>query len=230
MQPMLPFDIAPLLPRVRRTLRNVLGSLRPEARMAPIDQLVKSQISGRTYDEVSWPAYLRLHAAFPSWESLLDAEPRVVEGVIADVTYADAKAEWVVAALRRIVEWQGELTLDFLTEGPVEAAFRKLQNLTGVGPKVASAVLNFSTLARPILVVDTHVCRVSRRLGLVDDDDLGHAHRRMMEQAGPTWDADDLFELHWLMKRFGQSICRHAAPLCQSCPLADLCPSARTVH
>src|SRR5215217_9239990 len=215
MQPTLPFDLNPMLPRDR---------------LSHLDQLVRSELGGRTYDEISWAAFHRLKARFSDWDALVEAGPAEVEPLIADVTYARAKAVWMVEALRTIKAWRGELSLDFLGELPTEIAFRKLKNLMGVGSKVAASVLNFSTFARPLLVVDTHVARVARRLGLTSTDDLDRAHEELMGLVQPTWDATDLYELHRLMKRFGQTICRHHETACHRCPLAPGCPSAATRH
>jgi endonuclease-3 len=227
MRPGLQFDSDPLLPRVRTRLRAIFGDLRPGERLSPLDQLVRSELGGRTLDEISWTAFYLLKARFPDWNDAIAAGPAAVEVLIADVTRAHAKAVWLVEALTTIKAWQGELSLDFIGGLPTEAAFRKLRNLMGVGPKVAASVLNFSTFARPVLVVDTHVARVAHRLGLVAAvQDLDRAHRELTEILDPAWDADDLYELHRLMKRHGQETCHALVPGCKSCALADLCPQA----
>lgn len=227
MQPILQFDHDPLLPRVRTILRGMFGDLRPTDRLSPLDQLVRSELGGRTLDEVSWTAFHLLKARFEDWDALIEAGAGEVEPLIADVTHARAKAVWLVEALTMIRTWRGELSLDFIGELPTEVAFRKLRNLMGVGPKVAASVLNFSTFARPVLVVDTHVARVAYRLGLaLAVQDLDRAYRELMEIIDPTWDADDLYELHSLIKRHGQETCHALAPACRSCALAELCPQA----
>lgn len=227
MHPTLQFEHDPLLPRIREALRAIFGDLRPGERLSPLDQLIRSELGGRTQDEVSWTAFHLLKARFEDWNDLLEAGAAAVEPLIADVTYAPAKAFWLVESLRMIKAWRGELNLDFLGELPTEVAFRKLRNLMGVGPKVAASVLNFSTFARPVLVVDTHVARVAYRLGLVAAvQDLDRAYTEMMEIVDPAWDADDLYELHALMKRHGQETCHALAPGCKTCALAEVCPQA----
>lgn len=227
MHPTLQLDHDPLLPRVRTALRTIFGELRPGERLSPLDQLIRSELGGRTTDETAWTAFWLLKARFENWNDLLEAGPAAVEPLIADVTYAPAKAFWLVESLRMIRAWRGELSLDFLGDLPTVVAFRKLRNLMGVGPKVAASVLNFSTFARPVLVVDTHVARVAYRLGLVAAvQDLDRAYGEMMEIIDPRWDADDLYELHRLMKRHGQETCHALAPSCKTCALADVCPQA----
>lgn len=228
---MLPFDPDPMLPRVRGVLRARYGAIGAGERLPPVDQLVRSEIGGRTLDEVSWPVFEALKARYPSWRRLAMADPAEVEAVIAPVKFADVKARWLVTALKTLIEWQGKPTLDFLEPLPLETAFRKLKNLTGVGSKVASSVLNFSTFARPMLVVDTHVARVSYRLGMASSPkDLDRAHLDLMRITDAAWDAEDLYELHRLIKLFGQEVCTHDGPACHVCPFARECASARVVH
>lgn len=227
MHPILQYEHDPLLPRVREMLRAIFGDLRPGERLSPLDQLIRSELGARTADDVSWTAFRLLKARFEDWNDLLDAGPAAVQPLIADVAHAPAKAFWLVESLRTIRAWRGDLNLDFLGELPTEVAWRKLRNLMGVGAEVAAAVLNFSAFARPVLVVDGHLARVAYRLGLVAAvQDLDRAYTEMMEIVDPAWDADELYELHGLMKRHGQETCHALAPACKSCALAELCPQA----
>jgi len=99
-----------------------------------------------------------------------------------------------------------------------------LQGLPGVGCKVSAAVLNFSTLNRRALVVDTHVHRVARRLGLVGRSTLpSEAYAMLMAEAPSNWTSEDLFEFHWLLKKLGQSVCTEAQPACALCPMREDC-------
>ncbi|MDB5431462.1 MAG: hypothetical protein JWP35_2578 [Caulobacter sp.] len=218
------------LPRVRSRLRQLRGPVRSNDRMAPIWQLIHAIISSRTLDAVSWAALERLMICWAEPEGIMAARPEEVEAVIFDVEHAEPKSRWLVAALRMLHNAHGDLTLGFLSDLPTEAAFRKLRNLTGVGPKAAATTLNFSSLKRRIMVVDTHVCRTANRLGFAFHKDLGKAHTEFSRHIDPAWDGDDLYELHWLLKRHGQEVCVDGAPACGRCPLADLCPSARMVQ
>ncbi|MES2036078.1 MAG: hypothetical protein V4466_18070 [Pseudomonadota bacterium] len=227
MQPRLHVKNDRPLPRVRATLRAIFGDLRPRERLSPLDQLVRSELGGRTLDEVSWTAFHLLRARFEDWGEVIEAGPAAVEVLIADVTHAHAKAIWLVEAFTILRARRGDLSLDFIGDLPTEVAFRKLRNLLGVGPKVAASVLNFSSLARPVLVVDTDVARLANRLGLVAAvQNLDRAHQELTAILEPGWDADDLYELHRLMKRHAQETCHALAPGCKACVLADLCPQA----
>ncbi len=136
-------------------------------------------------------------------------------------------AENLARSAQIIKRRRGAVELDFLAGWPTQAAFDWLNTLPGTGPKVACVTLNFSTLRRPVFAIDTHVLRVLWRLGLMPN---GYNFKRgyiSLSQVIPNhWDADDLYELHWLMKSLGQRICMHRRILCDRCPLASLCPTA----
>ena len=195
-------------------------------RRKPIGQLVKSLISGRTRDAMSLAAYHRLGDRFGSAGGIADAEPWAVEAVIADATFARAKAEWLVGALRRIRQERPDFCLDFLARLPLDAALAWLERLPGVGRKVATSTLNASTLGRPVLIVDSHVLRVLQRLNVVPPAAEARLASEAVTSAMPGWCGDDFLMLHFGMKRLGQRICRFDAPDCAACPLAADCPSA----
>lgn len=214
------------LPPVRDRLRRVFGALEPpERRMDPVSQLIRAVLASRTYDEVSWAAFFRLQQAYPGWTGLGQASADEIEPIIDPVAFADQKARQLPILARLITLRRGALELDFLADEPVEEAMFWLVQLNGVGVKCAAATLNFSRLNRPAMVVDGHVHRAARRLGLVaragDETTTYHA---VMEQAPKDWAAEDFLELHRLMKSHGQSICSHFEPACGLCALRDLCP------
>lgn len=214
------------LEAVRDRLLDVFGPQRPTNRLDPVSQLVKSSISGRTKDAVSWNAFHRLRARFPTWEEMAEAPDGEVLKLIADVTYPEEKARHLCHALRLIQVRSGwRLCLDHLKALEVDSARWWLQGLPGVGVKVAASVLNFSPLDMRALVVDTHVHRVAERLGLIPvGQDAAHAYRALMNLAPDRWTAEDLYELHWLMKGLGQLVCAHHAPRCGACGMKGQCP------
>lgn len=225
MQMQLALEATPLLPRLRDRLILAFGAQRPDARLGPISQLIKSMISGRTYDEVSWAAFKKLRAAYPDWAYLADAPSGEVERVIEAVAHAERKAVYVPAALRLIIARVGRLDLSLLADKSVEDAMYWLRGLPGVGCKNAAATLNFSTLNRRAMVVDSHVHRVCKRLGLVGRaSDPDQAYEALTAAAPEGWAGEDLFELHCLIKRLGQTVCRFGTPSCDACPLRAICP------
>ena len=225
MQPSFDF-VAGDIARWQALLAPLIVDIDLTIRRKPIGQLVKSLISGRTRDAVSLAAYHRLRAQFGSAGRIAAADPRTVEAVIANVTFAHAKAEWLVAALRRIRQEQSDFRLDFLGLLPLDAALTWLERLPGVGRKVAASVLNASTTARPVLIVDSHVLRVLRRLGFVPAGADARMASEAVTAAMPAWRADDFLMLHHGLKRLGQRFCHVVAPGCAACPLAAECPKA----
>ena len=208
---------------LRDRLRNRFGVVSDELRHDPISQLAKSSISGRTYDEVSAAAYERLVSHYPDVETLADASAEEIEVVISNVTHARDKAIHLREALRKIRAREGRISLDFLYDWPVDLAYRLLESLPGVGAKTAAALLNFSTLGKRIFVVDGHVERVLKRFGFVGAKADAEDVLDTVMASADAFDADDLYELHWLLKYLGQEICRFDSPRCNECPLADSC-------
>jgi endonuclease-3 len=225
MQLSLALDDRPLLPRVRDRLLARLGPRRDGRRRDPVSQLVRSMLGSKTRDEVSRRVFRELRQRYPSWERLGEASPRAILRIIWPVNLAEPKAEQLPQALRMIVACTGRLGLDHLSDLDEEAAMQWLRRLPGVGSKIAAAVLNFSTLRKRALVVDTHLLRLGGRLGLLPlDADYDAGYEQLMRQLPDAWDAEDLAELHRLMKLLGQTICTAHAPACGACPLRDLCP------
>jgi endonuclease-3 len=218
-------ESSPLAPRLRDALLALFGPQPHRGDGDPLSQLILALIGARTLDKTSFAAFVRLREAFPDWGELATAAPKRIEAAIAQVTFADNKARQLPTLIRVIQIRAGRLDLDFLRDCSVEEAMEWLQSLPGVGCKTAAATLNFSKLRRRALVVDTHVHRVAKRLGLVGKTgEPAQAYETLMATIPAAWTAEDVFELHWLIKGLGQSICTDAAPLCGQCPLKAMCP------
>lgn len=211
---------------VRDRLRRCFGPPEPILVRTPIGQLVKSLISGRTRDEVSARAYRRLVGRYPEWPMLARAATADIEAAICDVTFADVKARHLGGALAAIEACRADFDLTFLCRLGVARALAWLERLPGVGRKVSASTLNFSTLRLPSFVVDTHILRILRRFGFVRGKaDTRTAYDLTMEIV-PDWSAAELAELHVLMKRLGQSICRADRTHCRICPISQRCQVA----
>ncbi|HSZ74309.1 MAG TPA: hypothetical protein VK779_05775 [Rhizomicrobium sp.] len=223
----LPLDLGQTrtMESVRNRLRRHFGTLH-YTRRDPIGQLVKSIISGRTKDAVSGNAHTQLAQRYRDWNLLADAEPKDIQRIITRVTFSDAKAEWLSAALRIIRARTGALDLEFLRDWPVELALTWLENLPGVGRKVSASTLNFSTLHKPALVIDTHVLRVLQQLQFVPPSADAKIAFDIMMPTLADWSADDLSELHCLIKALGQTLCQYSITDCAARPLNTLCPHA----
>jgi endonuclease-3 len=220
------FTFQSSIEEIHDRLGRSFGPLLPHDRLDPVSQLIRSLIGAQTRARNSEQAFNDLRERLYPWEALLFASDAVLLGCLRPVTYAERKAPQLRGAMQMIKGWVGTIGLDFLGDRPVEDAQVWLRRLPGVDMKVSAAVLNFSTLQRRVLVVDTHHFRVAKRLGLVRANTrFAAAQQVLMSQHIPIhWTADDLGEHHALMKRLGQTWCRDPRPLCGMCPLRDSAP------
>lgn len=184
-----------------------------------IDELVSTILSQNTNDKNRDVAFNALITRFPTWEEVRDADPDEVINEIRPAGLANQKGPRMQQVLRQITEERGELNLDFLKDYAGEDALAWLTRFNGVGPKTASIVLQFA-LGIPAFPVDTHIYRVSGRLGLRPDKmtaDQAHPHLAALfppETYGPG---------HLNLIRLGREICLARKPKCEQCPLTDLC-------
>ena len=223
MQVLFPFRQAADLRSIRDRLTAHFGKIRIEDRPDPVSQFVGCFIGSRTYDWKSWDAFVRLVRRYPNWDAIADASATDIEATLEGVSFSEKKAPELKQALRAIRTRFGQINLDFLAGHSADEALNCLEQIHGIGRKIAAATLNFSSLRMCTFVVDTHVLRVLRRFGFVGmRADAETAHDAVMA-AVDGLDADDLFELHWQMKGLGQTVCTHAHAMCMSCPLSDIC-------
>lgn len=208
---------------IRGRLGAVFDRVRAEQRWDPTSQFVCAFISSRTYDEVSRRAFEHLIKRYRGWDDIADAPAGDIEAVLRNVTFSERKAPDLKLALRKIRARAGSIDLEFLAEHQVGSALFWLEQIYGVGRKIAATTLNFSTLRKRAFVVDTHVARVMRRFGFVDPKADTVAVYDAVMAAADRLDADDLFELHCHLKRLGQETCTHSRAMCISCPLSNIC-------
>jgi len=197
---------------------------RPEWRdtLPPIDELVSTILSQNTNDVNRDVAFNRLRAAFPTWEAVMTAPSQEVVEAIRPAGLANQKGPRIQAVLREISAERGSLDLTFLKDMPIEAAHEWLVKFNGVGPKTAAIVLLFS-LGIPAFPVDTHIYRVSGRIGL-------RPEKMTVEQAHPylagLFPKDEYYEAHLNLIRLGREICHARKPECTECPLKKFCQYA----
>jgi len=185
-----------------------------------LDELVSTILSQNTNDINRDRAFLSLRARFPSWEQVVDAEPEQVIAAIRVAGLANQKGPRIQQVLKEIKAERGILALDFLADLPIEDARHWLMKHHGVGPKTAAIVLLFS-LNKPAFPVDTHIYRVSGRLGLRPAGMSVEETHRHLEAALPL---DTFYPAHLNFIRLGREICHPANPQCPRCPLRERCP------
>ncbi len=185
----------------------------------PVDELISTILSQNTNDTNRDRAFQALRRRFPSWEAVRDADPQDVVDAIRPAGLANQKGPRIQHVLREITRQRGSLDLDFLAGLPPDEAKGWLQSFKGVGPKTASIVMLFS-FGKPAFPVDTHIYRVTGRLGL-------RPARMSVEQAHEwlacLFPAEAYYALHLNLIRLGREICHARKPDCPRCPLQAWC-------
>lgn len=188
-----------------------------------VSELVSTILSQNTNDGNRDLAYARLRARLPTWEQVRDAATGNVIEAIRPAGLANQKGPRIQAALRRITHERGELNIDFLATLPVAEAQSWLTSINGVGPKTAAIVLLFC-YDMPAFPVDTHVHRVTGRLGLRPASMTADDAHDLMERLCPRG-AEGPFHLNLI--RHGRQVCHARGPDCDRCVLAEMCAHRR---
>jgi endonuclease-3 len=185
----------------------------------PVATLVNTILSQNTNDVNRDTAYERLRERLPTWEQVRDAPKEEVVEAIRPAGLGPTKAPRIQGALRRITEREGNINLDFLRDMSTEEARGWLTELPGVGPKTAAIVLCFA-LGKPAFPVDTHVHRVSTRLGLIPDDTSREKAHDILEDIVPR---EAYYPFHLNLIAHGRAICHSRSPECERCVLQEDC-------
>ena len=190
-----------------------------------IDELVSTILSQNTNDINRDRAFTALRAKFATWEEVRDAPTNEVVDTIRPAGLANQKGPRIQQVLRSITEERGSLDLSFLKELSVNDARDWLTKFNGVGPKTAAIVLCFS-LGMPAFPVDTHVYRVTGRIGL-------RSEKMTVEQAHPHLESlfppETYYAAHLNIIRLGREICQARRPRCEICPIIKLCDYGRNI-
>jgi len=184
-----------------------------------VDELVSTFLSQNTNDVNRDKAFAAICERYADWDEVCEADPDEFMQVIRVAGLANQKGPNIQAALRRIREERGEINLEWLRELPVEDAREWLLSFKGVGRKTAAIVLLFS-LGMPAFPVDTHIYRVSGRIGIRPQAiDVDTAHQYLEAAADPA----EYYAMHLNLIRLGREICQARKPACGRCPLVEIC-------
>jgi endonuclease-3 len=187
--------------------------------LPPLDELISTILSQNTNDVNRDRAFASLSAHFPTWEAVRDAVQDEVVEAIRPAGLANQKGPRIQAVLREITRLRGGLDLRFLEDLPADEAREWLLQFKGVGPKTAAIVLLFS-LGKPAFPVDTHIYRVTGRLGIRPTGmTADRAHNYLEQLLSPS----AYYPAHLNLIRLGREICQARRPDCPRCPLNDLC-------
>ena len=187
----------------------------------PFETLIATIISQNTADTNTERAFENLSKQFEiTPQAMANAERGKIEACLHVAGLYKNKAKAIQAVSEIVAEkWGGSLAP--VLSLPLDEARKKLLELPGVGSKTADVVLLFSA-GQPTVPVDTHVNRVSKRLGLAPKDGDYDAVRLSLQAA---FDPEDYLTVHLLLIAHGRKYCKARKPLCNSCPVNSYCPS-----
>ena len=189
----------------------------------PFQTLIRTVLSQATVDKNTDRAFRNLSERFPITPKAL--EKANVEEIMRAITVAGLfrNKSKVIKNLSRIILKEFDGSMGFIHFTPLETARKTLLHLPGVGPKTADVVLLFCA-NRSTIPIDTHVNRVSKRLGFVPAS-AGYEIARQILQS--LYASKDYLPVHLLFISLGRKYCRARRPLCRPCILNKLCPSRR---
>ena len=210
-------------------LNKAYGKPAPLELSDPVDELVRTILSQNTNDRNSLAAFAVLKKRFRKWEELLRTPTMKVARLIKHAGLANIKAKRIKGVLAEIKEREGEIrgnkgkeggiNLEHLANMGTEEALEYLKSLKGVGPKTAACVLLFS-FAKPVMPVDTHIFRVTKRLGLIGGNvSIEEAHKRLSAIVPKPL----IYNFHLCIIEHGRRTCRARDPRCGSCIIYRLC-------
>ncbi|MEP7288801.1 MAG: endonuclease III [Chloroflexota bacterium] len=187
--------------------------------LPPVDELIDCILSQNTSDLNRDKAFEALKARFPTWEAVCDAPVEEVIDLIRPAGLSQTKGPVIQNVLREIQAERGMISLDFLAKMDTEQAKRWLTHFNGVGPKTAAIVLLFA-FNKPAFPVDTHVHRVTQRLGLIGPKTSREQAHVVLEAIIPP---EQFYQAHLNMIQHGRTVCQARRPLCERCPLTGQC-------
>jgi len=205
--------------RIDRILTRVYGRRELELDDDPLDTLVETILSQNTTDKNSSRAFRKLKDAYPNWEGMLGEDPKKIAEIIRSGGLAGIKAARILDALEFINRERGALDLDFLRDTEPDEAEAWLGQMKGVGPKTRSIVLLFA-LGMPAFPVDTHIHRVTRRLGLIGSKTTPEQAQAEMAMLVPR---DEFYNFHIGIIEHGRAVCQARKPKCNICKISQLC-------
>jgi len=203
--------------RIAKLLRQKYG--KPPRRLGgPLDVLIETILSQNTTDKNSSRAYARLKAKFPSWGKVASASVKSIEQAIRVGGLPNIKAKRIKDVLNEIGRREGKLSLGSLKKKNTDDAFAYLTSFDGVGPKTAAIVLSFA-FGRDTVPADTHVHRVSNRLGIVHTKSPAKTQAELEKIVRDG----DKHSFHINLIEHGRQVCKAQKPQCSLCFLSPVC-------
>ncbi len=203
---------------VCKVLENTYSIIRLDNKKNPLDEYLYIILSIRTHEKGFKRAYQRFKARFRKWCDAADATESEIAEVIRPAGLATQKSRRIKEALEKIQQEFGEISLRKLKLMPPDSVEAFLMSLPGIGLKSARCIMMYS-LGLQVLPVDTHVARISRRIGLISHVENKKAHHLLEEIIPPPL----RFSFHVTCMQHGRLTCRGQYPKCDKCCLLSLC-------
>mgnify|MGYP001338117336 CR=1 FL=1 len=210
---------------VDRLLLAHYGPYPTPARPRLLDELLYFMLSTRTTTPACDAAYRAFKKLFPRHERIPETPVEAMAVPLRGVGLAQRRASDIRNAWRLIRERFGRVTLSPLRRMPVADAEDFLLSLPGIGVKIARCFLMFG-LHAPVFAVDTHIWRLSQRLGWIADQGDAAPHRQGVDAIQAFVPMRDPVSLHVNLIFLGRDFCNAREQNCPACPLQRVCPSA----
>ncbi len=206
--------------KLNQALREQYGEPPQPSEQSGIDYLIETILSQNTNDVNRDKAFKKLKQGYGGdYAAIENADTDELVETIRVAGLGPTKAERIQEALEIIREEAGEYSLEFVEEMDVDEAKDWLTAIPGVGPKTAAIILCFH-FRKPVIPVDTHVHRVSKRLGLIPEKAGRKKAHDILEEKVP----DDIkYEFHRLLITHGRETCTARNPDCENCVLRSDC-------
>ena len=186
----------------------------------PVDSLIRTILSQNTNDVNRDRAFDSMLDRFKTWEGVLKANARSIASSIKVGGLSNTKSKRIKQILKSIKAERGKIELEFLRQMDPEKTEQKLLSYPGVGLKTARCVQIFS-LGQAAFPVDTHIFRITKRLGLIPEKASPEQAHQQLGRAVPP---DKMYTFHINLIKHGRALCRARKPLCPQCPLLNHCP------
>ena len=201
------------------TLENLLGVPTRDGAGDVLECLILTILSQNTTDVNRDRGYAELKDRFPTWEDVLQADVKAIAIAIRLAGLGNQKSQTIKNFLSWLQAEHGELSLEFLHDVETEAALELLCQHKGIGIKTACVTLSFAC-GREVFPVDTHILRISKRLGLIPTNCSAEKAHQVLPPIVPEGKA---YPFHMNLIYFGRQICDARKPLCERCPLTQHC-------